>query len=90
MNGSATTPSGSMALMLADGANYAAAAAIWAVTASDFVANSSMKIAAKIALGTNALSKKTAVWNAAPIAAGMVAAARDRITVATTIVFLAA
>ena len=80
--------------MLADGANYAAAAAIWAVTASDFVANSSMKLATiavqTSALGTNAPSKKTAVWNAAPIAAGMVAAARDRITVATTIVVFAA
>ena len=52
-------------LGLAHGVNYAAAAAIWAVTASDFVANSSMKIAAKIALGTNALSKKTTLGAAA-------------------------
>ena len=52
-------------LGLAHGVNYAAAAAIWAVTVSDFVANSSMKIAAKIALGTNALSKKTTLGAAA-------------------------
>ena len=52
-------------LALAHGANYVAAAAIWVVTASDFVANSSMKIAVKIALGTNALSKKTTLGAAA-------------------------
>ena len=76
--------------MLTDGANYAAGAATWAVTAADLVANSSMKIAAMIALGTNAPLKKTAVGTAAMNAPKSVAAARDRITVATTIVFLAA